>query len=55
MEKKNNFNKKIRIRTKLKKKKYTINLDWMMILKTNKTFTKRPRKKQEIKRIMTKY
>jgi hypothetical protein len=46
---KNNFNKmkkKIkRIRVKLRKKKNSINFDWIMKLKANKTWTKRPRKK----------
>jgi len=36
-------------------KKYnTINLNWMMKLKTNKTFTNYPRKKLKIQRMRTK-
>jgi hypothetical protein len=34
-----------RIRVKLRKKKNSINFDWIMKLKANKTWTKRPRKK----------
>jgi exosome complex RNA-binding protein Rrp4 len=51
IEKNNNFYKKVKkkIRNQNNKdqiKKYNItNLNWKMKLKTNKTFTKRPRKK----------
>jgi hypothetical protein len=46
---KNNFNKMKkkfkRMRIKLRKKKNSINFDWIMKLKANKTWTKIPRKK----------
>ena len=47
IEKKNNFNKrkKIKIIRTTLKKKYIINLDWTMKLKTNKNYIKRSRKK----------
>jgi len=36
------------------RKHNTINLNWNMKLKTNKTFTKRPKKKKEIQRMRNK-
>jgi hypothetical protein len=57
--KNNNFYKKIKktIRNKKNKdqiEKYnTINLNWRLKLKTNKTFRKGPRKKIKIKRMRT--
>ena len=51
IEKNNNFYKKATKKTRNKKNKNqiekhnTINLDWMMKLKTNKTFTKKSKKK----------